>query len=141
MRKRSASRPVLGLSLALCLSLSALAASPSPARLQQLANDPYWLAIGHYETGKLGGWRSYVDDDDFFLSPDGPHDPGAVAGLEHVGCEACHGPGKAHVGNPPTVEMRASPDVSVCVGCHDGKQDEGRFDPVTYFPRVAHGAK
>ena len=77
MRKRSASRPVLGLSLALCLSLPALAASPSPARLQQLANDPYWLAIGHYETGKLGGWRSYVDDDDFFLSPDGPHDPAA----------------------------------------------------------------
>ena len=77
MRKRFASRPVLGLSLALCLSLPALAASPSPARLQQLANDPYWLAIGHYETGKLGGWRSYVDDDDFFLSPDGPHDPSA----------------------------------------------------------------
>ena len=79
MRKRFVPGPILGLALclSLCLSLPALAASPSPARLQQLANDPYWLAIGHYETGKLGGWRSYVDDDDFFLSADGPHDPAA----------------------------------------------------------------
>ena len=63
---------------------------------------------------------------------------GAVAGLEAVGCEACHGPGKAHVAKPPTVEMIAKPDVSVCVDCHDGKQDGGRFDHATYLPKVTH---
>ncbi|MFN7147019.1 MAG: multiheme c-type cytochrome, partial [Myxococcota bacterium] len=58
---------------------------------------------------------------------EGPKDPGAVAGLEAVGCEACHGPGKAHVKNP-TVDMVKSPDVATCTTCHDGKQDMGRFD-------------
>ena len=62
--------------LALCACAPVHAAPVlDQGRLQQLANTPYWLAIGHYETAKLGGWRSYVDDDDFFLSPDGPHDP------------------------------------------------------------------
>lgn len=69
--------------------------------------------------------------------PDGPKDPGAVAGLEAVGCEACHGPGKAHVGNPPTVKMRTM-DVRICADCHDGKQDGGRFDYGTYLPKVTH---
>ncbi|MES2642530.1 MAG: multiheme c-type cytochrome [Myxococcota bacterium] len=72
------------------------------------------------------------------LHPDGPQDPGAVAGLESVGCEACHGPGKAHVANPPSVEMIAAPGADRCVGCHDGKQDGGRFDPLTYLPQVVH---
>ena len=58
--------------LALSLSLPLHAATP-----EQLANDPYWIALGHYETGKLGGWRSYVDDDDFFLAEDGASDPAA----------------------------------------------------------------
>jgi hypothetical protein len=46
-------------------------------RLQQLANEPFWLSLGHYEAGKLGGWRSYVDDPRFFLAADGAHDPQA----------------------------------------------------------------
>lgn len=70
--------------------------------------------------------------------PDGPTDPGAVAGLEAVGCESCHGPGKAHVMSPPTVDMIAVPDVATCSGCHDGKQDGGRFDFASYHPRIAH---
>ncbi|HKS12671.1 MAG TPA: DUF4105 domain-containing protein [Pseudomonas sp.] len=62
--------------LALCASAPLHAAQPpDPARLQQLANDRYWIAIGHYETGKLGGWRSYVDDERFFLAQDGAHHP------------------------------------------------------------------
>ena len=36
-------------------------------RLQQLANDPFWISLGHYETAKLGGWRSYISDKKFFL--------------------------------------------------------------------------
>jgi 2',3'-cyclic-nucleotide 2'-phosphodiesterase (5'-nucleotidase family) len=69
---------------------------------------------------------------------DGPKEPGAVAGLEAVGCESCHGPGKAHAANPSAVDMVAEPDVSVCQSCHDGKQDGGRFDAATYFPKIAH---
>lgn len=45
------------------------------SRLQRLAADPYWISLGHYETGKLGGWRSYVDDTRFFLAEDGAHHP------------------------------------------------------------------
>lgn len=61
--------------LALSFSLPLHAASAQ--RLAELASDPYWIALGHYETGKLGGWRSYVDDDAFFLAADGDHDPAA----------------------------------------------------------------
>ena len=46
-------------------------------RLQQLANDPFWLSLGHYEAGKVSGWRSYVSDKKFFLAPDGAHHPDA----------------------------------------------------------------
>ncbi|MDY7561942.1 DUF4105 domain-containing protein [Pseudomonas sp. 10B1] len=44
-------------------------------RLQQLANAPLWISLGHYVTAKLGGWRSYVDDPKFFLAAQGAHDP------------------------------------------------------------------
>ncbi|MDR0281171.1 MAG: DUF4105 domain-containing protein [Paucimonas sp.] len=62
--------------LALC-ACAPLHAAPfmDESRLQRLAADPYWIALGHYETGKLGGWRSYVDDDRFFLAEDGAHHP------------------------------------------------------------------
>ena len=46
-------------------------------RLQQLANDPFWLSLGHYEAGKIKGWRSYVSEKKFFLAPDGAHHPDA----------------------------------------------------------------
>ncbi|MGH8466469.1 MAG: DUF4105 domain-containing protein, partial [Pseudomonas sp.] len=62
--------------LALCVC-APLHATPSfdDARLAQLAADRYWIALGHYETAKLGGWRSYVDDRQFFLAEDGAHHP------------------------------------------------------------------
>lgn len=47
------------------------------AHVQQLANTPLWIALGHYVTAKLGGWRSYVDDPKFFLAANGEHDPAA----------------------------------------------------------------
>jgi len=61
---------------AVCTVLQA-APSIEPARLEALANDPYWLALGHYESGKLGGWRSHVDDDEFFVTARGVEDPAA----------------------------------------------------------------
>lgn len=64
------------ISLALC-ACAPVHAAPAldQGRVQQLANTPYWIALGHYETAKLGGWRSYVDDDAFFLAKDGAHHP------------------------------------------------------------------
>ncbi|CEI15524.1 hypothetical protein PAMH19_3489 [Pseudomonas aeruginosa] len=64
--------------MALCACSPVLAAPTVPeARLQQLAADPYWIALGHYERGKLGGWRSYVDDERFFLADNGESHPDA----------------------------------------------------------------
>lgn len=60
--------------------------------------------------------------------------------LQGVGCEACHGPGAAHVVDPGAGGVIRDPDVAVCQQCHDGKMDEGRFDFATYRPRVLHGA-
>ncbi|MCS3469895.1 hypothetical protein M2401_003635 [Pseudomonas sp. JUb42] len=68
------------LALCACAPFSATAqAAPNVGaeHLQQLANAPFWISLGHYETGKLGGWRSYVDDPKFFLAADGAHDPKA----------------------------------------------------------------
>ena len=69
MLKRLAS-----LALCACAPVHAMPVLDS-GRIQQLANTPYWIALGHYETAKLGGWRSYVDDDAFFLAEDGAHHP------------------------------------------------------------------
>ncbi|RON56045.1 Lnb N-terminal periplasmic domain-containing protein [Pseudomonas frederiksbergensis] len=62
------------LALCVCAPLSA-APHIDDQRLQQLANDPFWISLGHYETAKLGGWRSYVSDKKFFLAPDGNEHP------------------------------------------------------------------
>ncbi|MHC8323893.1 Lnb N-terminal periplasmic domain-containing protein [Pseudomonas sp. GB2N2] len=62
------------LALCVCAPLSA-APHVDNQRLQQLANDPFWISLGHYETAKLGGWRSYVSDKKFFLAPDGNEHP------------------------------------------------------------------
>jgi len=65
-------------SLALCVC-APLSAAPhiDHSRLQQLASDPFWISLGHYETAKLGGWRSYVSDPKFFLAKDGAEHPDA----------------------------------------------------------------
>ncbi|EZP25606.1 Lnb N-terminal periplasmic domain-containing protein [Pseudomonas sp. RIT288] len=62
------------LALCVCAPLSA-APHIDSQRLQQLANDRFWISLGHYETAKLGGWRSYVSDKKFFLAPDGNEHP------------------------------------------------------------------
>ncbi|MEB0044590.1 MULTISPECIES: DUF4105 domain-containing protein [unclassified Pseudomonas] len=62
------------LALCVCVPLSA-APHVDAQRLQQLANEPFWISLGHYETAKLGGWRSYVSDQKFFLAPDGNEHP------------------------------------------------------------------
>ncbi|MHC8405734.1 Lnb N-terminal periplasmic domain-containing protein [Pseudomonas sp. TMB3-21] len=86
------------LALCVCAPLSA-APHIDNQRLQQLANDPFWISLGHYETAKLGGWRSYVSDRKFFLAADGNEHPDrelaatvqalyapASAGEQHAQC-------------------------------------------------------
>ncbi|VVP83809.1 DUF4105 domain-containing protein [Pseudomonas fluorescens] len=86
------------LALCVCAPLSA-APNIDPQRLQQLANDRFWISLGHYETAKLGGWRSYVSDKKFFLAPDGNEHPDrelaatvqalyapAILGEQHAQC-------------------------------------------------------
>lgn len=68
----------------------------------------------------------------------GPTDPRALGGLENVGCESCHGAGKAHVASPATAPLVKTPPAAQCVQCHDSRQDGGRFVESTYRPRVVH---
>lgn len=68
---------ILTLALFCIAGTTQAAPAVTDARLAELANDPYWIALGHYETGKLGGWRSYVDQQSFFLAADGNNDPEA----------------------------------------------------------------
>ncbi|MBC3365036.1 DUF4105 domain-containing protein [Pseudomonas sp. SWRI154] len=86
------------LALCVCAPLSA-APHVDTQRLQQLSNDRFWISLGHYETAKLGGWRSYISDKKFFLAPDGNEHPDrelsatlqalygpASAGQQHAQC-------------------------------------------------------
>ncbi|UVE18473.1 DUF4105 domain-containing protein [Pseudomonas sp. LS44] len=64
------------LALCACAPVHAAPTVP-PTQLAALAEQPYWISLGHYETAKLGGWRSYVDDPRFFFADNGAHDPSA----------------------------------------------------------------
>jgi predicted CXXCH cytochrome family protein len=68
----------------------------------------------------------------------GPSAPAGVRGLRDVQCEACHGPSRAHMAAPADVKPLRSPDQAVCVTCHDGDRDGGRFDHAVYRPKVSH---
>lgn len=57
-----------------------------------------------------------------------PHGKGAFASLSAHGCEACHGPGGAHVEDPenPALQPRVTrlttrQQSAMCQSCHDGK--------------------
>jgi hypothetical protein len=69
--------------------------------------------------------------------PGGPASPYDVGPMRNVQCEACHGAGRKHVGNP-AADMVRVPDEAHCKGCHDDEQTEGRFDYSKYLPRIDH---
>ncbi|WP_338864271.1 cytochrome c family protein [Myxococcus stipitatus] len=58
-----------------------------------------------------------------------------VEGREDVGCESCHGPGSAHVDEPSTANIVASPGEALCVTCHNA-ENSPHFDFATYLPRI-----
>ena len=70
----------------------------------------------------------------------GPQTPSEAHGLENVGCESCHGSGKEHIASSGQTDMIKEPTLNNCVQCHDGEQDEGRFDAVVYYPKIRHPA-
>ncbi|MEW6250293.1 MAG: multiheme c-type cytochrome, partial [Planctomycetota bacterium] len=55
-----------------------------------------------------------------------------------VGCETCHGPAAAHVGDPNTPTPFVPNDQ--CVRCHD-HENSPRFEYATYWPRIEHGPR
>jgi len=63
----------------------------------------------------------------------------ATPHLANVQCEACHGPGQAHVvANGQGPYPGAARPVDVCVSCHHPKHSPG-FVFADYWPRIAHG--
>ena len=93
----------------------------------------YPACVGCHVTGYLrdGGTRDIAE---------------ARQRLANVGCEACHGPGQAHVEAAPAAKRsstaRAVPEP-VCRGCHTADQTNGEFDYRAFVAAVlgpGHGA-
>lgn len=129
--------------LALC-ACAPLYAAPhiDNQRLQQLANDPFWISLGHYESGKLGGWRSYVSDQKFFLAADGAHHPDAElkATLEAIYAPASAGEKHAQCVYPARtrwLKAQLKLDDLPAVDCSEFKQwfkDVAPHSAVMIFP-------
>jgi len=76
-----------------------------------------------------GGWEG------------GPERPNQVGHLKNVGCESCHGPGQEHVAQNGAGSIEKEVTMSVCTKCHNGIQDNGEFEPVSYWERILHDIK
>lgn len=56
--------------------------------------------------------------------------------LADVGCESCHGPGKAHAMEPYKEKMPKA-GLEMCMSCHNSQHSPG-FDPETYWKAIEH---
>ncbi|MCL1939719.1 MAG: cytochrome C [Desulfovibrionaceae bacterium] len=67
--------------------------------------------------------------------------PGGFKSLEstpemaNVSCEACHGPGSAHIESGAPEDILRKPDVKSCVVCHN----EERVNNFKFKPMLYHG--
>ncbi len=59
----------------LCVTTSFATPNITTEHQHELASQRFWLSLGHYAPGKLGGWRSYVNDAKFFLADNGDKSP------------------------------------------------------------------
>jgi hypothetical protein len=78
---------------------------------------------GHYRGAALSEVSSYpvkyVDrsscaechDDEAALNAAGPH--------EKISCQACHGPGQAHLEDPTAENIKRPEVMAMCLRCHD----------------------
>lgn len=70
-----------------------------------------------------------------------PGKPGGFVGyretpqMAQVGCESCHGPGRAHVQSPQVAYGKIG--LASCTGCHD-RSNSPDFDYYAYRDRVLH---
>ncbi len=58
-----------------------------------------------------------------------------TTGRTEVGCEACHGPGSAHVRTPTKLNITREVGAATCVGCHD-HENAPHFSYEAYLPKV-----
>lgn len=56
--------------------------------------------------------------------------------LADVGCESCHGPGKAHAMEPYKEKMPKA-GLEMCMSCHNAQHSPG-FDPEVYWKAIEH---
>ena len=72
-----------------------------------------------------------------FAQEGGPNAADDLLGLHDVQCEACHGPGRAHVADAKAAPLVKTTEEAVCAVCHDGKEERQGFDFAAYLPQVA----
>jgi hypothetical protein len=80
-----------------------------------------------------------------YLQPGGTEDVAvATTRLRDVGCEACHGPGSAHVASPNEKgKIARKVPAPVCLGCHTPDQTNEGFDYTAFLGAIVgpgHGA-
>jgi 2',3'-cyclic-nucleotide 2'-phosphodiesterase (5'-nucleotidase family) len=69
--------------------------------------------------------------------PGGYSQPAAVGFLENVQCEACHGPGKAHLADPKAPYPPPAQGEALCRRCHTEDRSP-QFVYATYHERIQH---
>lgn len=63
--------------------------------------------------------------------------PEETSYLTHVGCEACHGPGAAHVTNTKAAYGDVKGDYKMCLTCHE-KDRSPQFDYDKFLIKIKH---
>lgn len=63
---------------------------------------------------------------------------GGTPEIVNVGCQSCHGPCRAHAGNPDVQTPRFASAGTACIACHDS-ENSPEFDYETYWTKIRHG--